>query len=513
MKKQAVHSSSQTLAASQGAAWARAIDLLMLGIIGFSCLYTIALASQHDTWGLVVGLSLPLLAVATVLFRFLRGSMALQFINAALLQIFVGLQIHQGHGLLELHFGVFVALAVTLAYRRWEPVLVSALVIAAHHVLFNALQAQGWGVFVFADGASWMMVFHHAAYVVIEASILVAIALAMQKDKRVTDALAQATRAMQSESGSVNLDFTVDAGDNKLLRSFGNAIEQLDSMVYTVTHSLQSLAKTLPELQADSQNISNDTQQQFNRSLAVEAATGEMAQSIEALARQTASVADASEAAWNSNCEGQSAYREASSATGKLAATLSNSAEEVHQLSASCNDIAKAVSVIDAIAEQTNLLALNAAIEAARAGDSGRGFAVVADEVRQLARRSQETTASVSAIVKTLVQFAERSQASMAEALAEVARTVDLHQRADSALAQISQSIEDIRDRGQQIAAVVEEQSSVSREVAAGAQEMKSTSEAVSQSSASNAKVLSALTQRIRELNADLQQIRTSDRA
>ena len=75
---------------------------------------------------------------------------------------------------------------------------------------------------------------------------------------------------------------------------------------------------------------------------------------------------------------------------------VKKSAELIHELSVSAEQIGDVVKMIRDIAEQTNLLALNATIEAARAGEAGKGFSVVASEVKELAHQTARATAQIS---------------------------------------------------------------------------------------------------------------------
>ena len=60
----------------------------------------------------------------------------------------LGLMISQTHGLIELHFHVFGALAFLLVYRDWRVIVLAAGAIAVHHLAFDALQTAGAPVWI-----------------------------------------------------------------------------------------------------------------------------------------------------------------------------------------------------------------------------------------------------------------------------------------------------------------------------------------------------------------------------
>lgn len=118
-------------------------------------------------------------------------------------------------------------------------------------------------------------------------------------------------------------------------------------------------------------------------------------------------IAEASEVAYSTSVEtaqiaeqGSKLLKDSVEVSLKVSNKAKETADKIHQLSDSSQNIQNMVSTIQGIANQTNLLALNAAIEAARAGEHGRGFAVVSDEVRKLASNTSESTKEIVKVVE-----------------------------------------------------------------------------------------------------------------
>lgn len=147
---------------------------------------------------------------------------------------------------------------------------------------------------------------------------------------------------------------------------------------------------------------------------------------------------------------------------------LSNVMQEMNRMS---NDIQNVVKVIDDISFQTNILALNAAVEAARAGEAGKGFAVVADEVRNLAGKSADSARQTGEMISRTIEIMRSGENISEEAVTMVRAAMEKSRQASKLTAEIveasdrqNQTVEQILGSGEQVNAVVQENSRLAEE-------------------------------------------------
>lgn len=174
----------------------------------------------------------------------------------------------------------------------------------------------------------------------------------------------------------------------------GRSSSAVDEILGLVDGAFGEFRNSTDEVSGVAKRMSNASQNLAGNAESQTAAIEELSSSVEQTSHQLRSNAEAArEAADVVSTTASIAIEGKERVTGMVSA--------MNDISASSQDIAKIIKVIDEIAFQTNLLALNAAVEAARAGQHGRGFAVVASEVRNLAARSAKAAKETSDLIES----------------------------------------------------------------------------------------------------------------
>ena len=416
-------------------------DRIMLGILWAMAIFAIGLSFWNDTFGLALIVAGGTAVSLSALKALIGGTRAYRCLIGAAFMVLAALHIQQSHGTIEMHFGIFVLLAVLVYYRDWLPILVAAGVIAAHHIVFFLLQQSGDSIYLVRTDAGWPVILIHAGYVVVETVMLVILARHAARDAAIGEQLQQASAHLLQDGKPIDLTYRSAATDRSTQR-FNRLLDELDRMVSRVVGAGE-------ELHGTSSHLARTTGQLKQGAEVMQGATGQIGQAVEQLSAAVLQVSENTERAAESArkadsdaASGIQAIHDAQTGIRELAQQMETCSTVVQGLADDSQQIDRVVEVIRAVADQTNLLALNAAIEAARAGEHGRGFAVVADEVRQLAHRTQEATEEVQTLIEHLQQTSGQAVSAMEQGRKSVEGCVERTEHTAQLLADIHRSIE-----------------------------------------------------------------------
>jgi methyl-accepting chemotaxis protein len=476
-------------------------DKIMTAVCWALFLFSLALAPWHDTWVPALLVGLPAAIIPTALAKLLPGSLVTRFAMATSFMTFCALHIHQGHGLVELHFGIFALLAFLVYYRDWSTIVVGAAVTALHHVLFNYLQGAGASVYVFSHGASWNMVVVHAAYVVFETGVLIYLSLRGLKEALLSEELSEIGTHLTAQGEIIDLTYRKQNAHTEFAFGFNKFMETVHGLVGKVCAGSASLATAAEQVSITSRETARTIEEQQSSTEQVATAISEMASSIQEVSHSAHSAAESTMQAHDSSRNGSEQMKRTQKLIVSLAGEIQHAAETVTQLEHESDSIGSVLEVIRGIAEQTNLLALNAAIEAARAGEQGRGFAVVADEVRTLASRTQESTSEIQNMIQRLQEGAVKAAQAMAHSRIQTEDVVRHSAEANESFGLITSAMTTVNDMNNQIAAAVEEQSHVASDLSNNLSQISSLAQGASTNAAQSTQAIEDVAHLASDLN------------
>ncbi|WP_282936900.1 methyl-accepting chemotaxis protein [Paenibacillus sp. RC67] len=316
--------------------------------------------------------------------------------------------------------------------------------------------------------------------------------------------LQQAVQAMARGDlrAKINNSSKDELGD--LSRSFDHMIDQVRSML----SNMQSIASSLSEhsssfhsfssstaiANADIiraiQEISSGADQQAGQTEQSTYLITEVQHEMEKIAQNSVTIQQKSrEAAFNTHL-GSTSMESLKHASQTSEDVLNKVFSAMESLSGSTVQIHQIVNTITDISHQTNVLALNAAIEAARAGVHGRGFSVIAEEVRLLSSQTNESSKSISVIIRSLLEqtkelesFLHVARQSFDQQNGKMNESMDAFQHIRSSMDTLSEHIDHIQEQigaskemNGKLVDSVQFVAAIAQETAAGVEEVNSTS-------------------------------------
>ncbi|WP_257170230.1 methyl-accepting chemotaxis protein [Bradyrhizobium sp. SRS-191] len=425
---------------------------VLLAVLWIHVPLALIIGLSRGDWMMPTMMMVALALAATLSWRSAGDGLSTQLTVAVALMGGVSVLVYQmsGHAWqIDMHMYFFAALACLVAYCDYRPIVAGTVAVALHHLVLNFVLPAA----IYPGGSDFGRVVLHAVILLIEAGVLIALALKLtQLFETSTRKTAEANAAMAAEAranaerieAEQRSQQQGDVARRELAEGFERKIGGIVEAVAVAANEVQNLSSLMSRNSAEASRQTSAAAQASQRASTnvetVAAATEELTASIGSISQQVTRSAEIA---------------------AKAAEEARRTNSVVESLAAGTQKIGEVVTLIQTIASQTNLLALNATIEAARAGEHGKGFAVVASEVKALANQTAKATEEISSQVQSI-------QSATGDAV--------------SAIQMIGGTIAEIDGISKEIATAVEQQGLATGEISGNVQQASEGTRLVSQS-------------------------------
>jgi methyl-accepting chemotaxis protein len=258
-------------------------------------------------------------------------------------------------------------------------------------------------------------------------------------------------------AGDMTVNFVARSKDElgELGEVFNGTVAKIHDLIEQVGHTVAEVERQAGQVETVSAQSNQAVAGQRSQIELVATAMNQMSATAQEVARSAAAAVSSAHSVNDETLSGRGLVESQQGSIARLASEIDQSVQVINQLASDSQSISRVLDVIKSIAEQTNLLAL----------EQGRGFAVVADEVRTLAKRTQQSTEEIEAMISRLHGGVGAAVKAMGTSHEMASGTVGQSEKVQQALENILGAVGMIVDQNQQIAAAVEQQTAVAHDI------------------------------------------------
>ena len=294
---------------------------------------SIALAFVYGTFMEAILIGLSAMLVPIWMLNTAPNATLTKHASALSAMIFAALHIHQMNGLIEVHFEIFILMAVLIIFSDWKVFISAVGLIAVHHVSFYFMQVDGVGVYLFdEERLVFSTVIIHAVYAIVEGVIAAYIAKTLYDDSQVGKQLAEVTNTLTKNENSLDLKIRTNSHGSIVLEGFNKLLLILDNVVAGVKNQTNEFRVNSNNLMSAKEALELSASDRQQQTEIIASSVEEMAMTVASIAQDTTKLSDQMQEASSSTQTANQYIEEINIKNSELTNALSKTSDEIPSL-------------------------------------------------------------------------------------------------------------------------------------------------------------------------------------